>query len=235
MENTKRAIITSADGSHTVSIPGLNITYHSHHGAIKESRHVFIEAGWNELVKKGFEGKMNIFEMGFGTGLNAFLTLIEANKHGIDVHYTSVEQFPLTSEEASALNYPQVLGFEKEFHQLHASPWNREVRLTDFFTLKKIHSDLQSVLSCDDIPPVHLVYFDAFAPSVQPALWTKEIFEPLNRLMAPGGMLVTYCSKGDVKRAMKGSGFKVKKIPGPYGKRDMVRAQKPPGRGDADI
>jgi tRNA U34 5-methylaminomethyl-2-thiouridine-forming methyltransferase MnmC len=220
MEKRKREIITSGDGSHTVRIPELNTSYHSRHGAIQESVHVFIRAGLHHLVEKGWEGELNIFEMGFGTGLNAFLTLLEAQRLNLKVHYTAVEQFPLTNEEAHVLNYPDTLGHRGLFLQLHHCPWQKEERITDFFTLSKHPINLKEFSTTRSM---HLIYFDAFDPATQPEVWTVEVFEQMYSLVSPGGLLLTYCSKGDVRRAMKSAGFRIKKIPGPWGKRDMVR------------
>jgi tRNA U34 5-methylaminomethyl-2-thiouridine-forming methyltransferase MnmC len=220
----KKEIIQTADGSHTVSIPDMNVTYHSVHGAIQESKHVFIEAGLyfasGRLVRPD---KWYIFEMGFGTGLNAFLTAIWAEQNRQPIHYTAVETSPMFLEEAAKLNYSHTLGHEALFQQLHRRNWNDEVVISDFFTLEKRRT---SLLDFSTDKPFDLVYFDAFAPSAQPELWTKEVFEKLYAMLLPGGVLVTYCSKGDVKRAMKAAGFVIKKLPGPPGKREMLRAEK---------
>jgi tRNA U34 5-methylaminomethyl-2-thiouridine-forming methyltransferase MnmC len=220
----KKEIIRTADGSHTVSVPEMNVTYHSVHGAIQESIHVFIEAGLQYMSARFKESDMlRIFEMGFGTGLNAFLTAIWANEGQAKVHYTAVETSPLFLEEAATLNYADSLGHHDLFQQLHRSNWNDETRLNEFFILEKRRT---SLLDFATNKQFHLVYFDAFAPSAQPELWTKEIFEKLHSMLLPGGTLVTYCSKGDVRRAMIAAGFTVEKIPGPPGKREMLRAAK---------
>lgn len=221
MEKSKREIITSGDGSHTVRIPELNISYHSRHGAILESMHIFIRAGLHHLVEKGWEGTVRIFEMGLGTGLNAFLTLLEAERLNLKIHYTAVEPFPLSHEEAGILNYPDTLGHRDLFLRLHHCPWEKEEKITDLFTLVKHPIALAGFESAQ---PVHLIYFDAFDPLSQPEVWTVEVFRQMYSLLLPGGFLLTYCSKGDVRRAMKSAGFHIKKIPGPWGKRDMVRA-----------
>lgn len=214
-------IITTKDGSHTIQVEGSGITYHSIHGALRESMQVFIEAGlfyWKE--KFPFKNNVRIFEMGFGTALNAMLT---AQQAGIKVHYTSIEKYPLDETSFSALNYGTLLNNESLFIDLHKAAWNKTVRINDQFSIEKIHGALeqQSFNSKMDV-----IYFDAFAPTAQPELWTDSVFSKMFSLLDEGGVLVTYCSKGDVQRAMKRSGFRIEKIPGPPGKREMIRAHK---------
>jgi tRNA U34 5-methylaminomethyl-2-thiouridine-forming methyltransferase MnmC len=231
-----RQPVITKDGSHTIAIPEMNVTYHSIHGAIQESEHVFIEAGLRssgrfiefELGSKNNRpGDLNaIFEMGFGTGLNALLTLIEAEKTKQKIHYTSIELFPLTKEETKTLNYCAELNRNDllpTFNQFHECEWEKDILITPFFTFHKTNKNLTD-FTVNTI--FDLVYFDAFAPTVQPELWTKEIFEKIYSMISPGGILVTYCSKGDVRRAMIAAGFTVEKIPGPKGKREMLRAVK---------
>jgi tRNA U34 5-methylaminomethyl-2-thiouridine-forming methyltransferase MnmC len=203
----KRELRLTADGSHTIAIPDMNVTYHSTHGAIQESMHVFIQAGLQALQLPA----VRIFEMGFGTGLNALLTMQYAIT---PVYYYSVEQFPLTAEEVAGLSYGNAL---------HAYPWNEDVKISEQFTLHKAHA---SLLDVNPAQTFDLIYYDAFAPGAQPHLWTKAIFEKLFGLLVPGGILVTYCSKGDVRRAMLAAGFQVEKLAGPPGKREMLRAQR---------
>lgn len=222
----KRELVRTADGSHTISLPELNVMYHSRHGAIRESRHVFIEAGLRHLSGRleRPDRAIRIFEMGFGTGLNAFLTAIESEKAQKNIHYTAVEQFPLTQEEANHLNYTETLGHKELFAALHQSKWNEEVALHKYFILRKEHT---SLINFSTSQPFHLIYYDAFAPAAQPDLWTQNIFEKLFNLLTPGGILVTYCSKGDVRRAMIAAGFTVTKLPGPPEKREMLRGAHP--------
>jgi len=203
----KRELQLTADGSHTIAIPDMNVTYHSTHGAIQESMHVFIQAGLQALQLPA----VRIFEMGFGTGLNALLTMQHAD---IPVYYYAVEQYPLTAEEVEGLSYG---------NELHAYPWNEDVKINEQFTLHKAHVSLLSVQPEQEFD---LIYYDAFAPGAQPELWTREVFEKLYGMLAAGGILVTYCSKGDVRRAMLAAGFKVEKLTGPPGKREMLRAKK---------
>lgn len=220
----EREIIITADGSVTIAIPQLHVTYHSKHGAIQESMHVFIEAGLKPLLHQ--QETINLFEMGFGTGLNALLSLIEAEKHQQKINYQAVEAFPLEKEIVGGLNYCEQLHqpqLKPLFEQLHASPWNQSIDLTPWFTLQKDHTTLFNLSTAQLF---NLIYYDAFAPNAQPELWTVDAFTQLFNMLTAGGILVTYCSKGDVRRAMQAAGFTVEKIPGPPGKREMVRATK---------
>lgn len=220
----ERKIIITRDGSSSVSVPEMNVTYHSIHGAITESLHVFIEAGLKKATPAA--ETLSIFEMGFGTGLNALLTLLEADLSKRPIHYTTIELFPLTNEEINELNYCQQLNHPHHqvlFEKIHEDKWGEEIIVTPFFTLCKIKCSLPDYSTGQLFD---LIYFDAFAPNSQPGLWTKQVFEKLYAMMAPGGILVTYCSKGDVRRAMLEAGFNVEKIPGPPRKREMLRAIK---------
>ena len=219
----QRKLILTGDGSHTISMPELNVTYHSIHGAIQESKHVFIEAGLKSLTLAE-AAKLNIFEVGFGTGLNALLTIIEAEKLQKEIHYDTVEPFPLGSSETRSLNYCKQLGREELqpiVEQLHSCEWEKKVNITENFGFNKSRTNL---LNLETSETFELIYFDAFAPNTQPELWTNEIFEKMFAMLEPGGILVTYCSKGDVRRAMQAAGFIVEKLPGPRGKREMTRA-----------
>ena len=217
----KPELITTADGSHTLYIQELDEHYHSRYGAITESRHVFIEAGLKAV--KG--ARINIFEMGFGTGLNALLTLSEIRGSGIRVHYTGLEKYPLGDKILASLNYRSFLP-ETEgnlFHLLHKVPWNRSSAINDAFILEKIRGDIRDL----DFPErFNLVYFDAFAPDKQPELWSTGVFSRIFRSMKPGSILTTYSSKGQVRRNMAEAGFRIEKLAGPPGKRDMTRAWK---------
>lgn len=214
----------TADGSSTIAIPDMNVTYHSTHGAIQESMHVFIHAGLDAIPRN--DDPIRIFEMGLGTGLNALLTWIQADSHSRSINYTALEKFPLEPDEYSSLNYCNFLpatDCAEKFVALHGCGWETPQHLSPRFTFTKHRADLE------DFEPgqqVHLVYYDAFAPAAQPELWTAGVFEKLFTLLLPGGLLVTYCSKGDVRRAMQSAGFVIEKIPGPPGKREMVRAWK---------
>jgi tRNA U34 5-methylaminomethyl-2-thiouridine-forming methyltransferase MnmC len=222
----QRTIQLTTDGSHTVAIPSLDITYHSRHGAINESLHVFIDAGLNYWLKQQDTKQLRIFEMGFGTGLNALLTYIEAAKNNLNIHYSSIEQFPLEKEIVASLNYCETLqrnDLTELFTTMHAAEWNEDVHLSPSFTLHKIQA---SLLEMPLKEKFDLVYYDAFAPNAQPELWTVEVFKKLYDALNEGGSLVTYCSKGDVRRALIAAGFNVSKIPGPPYKREMLRAEK---------
>ena len=219
----QRTLILTGDGSHTISMPELNVTYHSIHGAIQESKHVFIEAGLKSLLP--VEGTaLNVFEMGFGTGLNALLTIIESERLQRKIYYETVEQFPVDTGEVRSLNYCEQLDREDLqpiFEQLHSCEWEKKVNITENFGFNKSRTNL---LNLETSETFELIYFDAFAPNTQPELWTNEIFEKMFAMLEPGGILVTYCSKGDVRRAMQAAGFIVEKLPGPRGKREMTRA-----------
>lgn len=220
----QRQPVITKDGSYTISIPEMNVTYHSHHGAIQESMHVFINAGLKYVSETLKLTDIYIFEMGFGTGLNALLALLEAEKNQLTIHYTTVEMFPLQVDEIILMNYCEQLhrkDLEPVFQQLHQCDWEKDISITPFFTLHKIKKDLQNFTASK---LQNLIFYDAFAPSAQPELWTKEIFEKLYKMLLPGGILVTYCSKSDVRRAMQAAGLIVEKIQGPRGKREMVRA-----------
>jgi tRNA U34 5-methylaminomethyl-2-thiouridine-forming methyltransferase MnmC len=213
----ERQIIYTDDGSTTISIPDWKVTYHSHHGAIQESSHVFIKAGLQQLP-----GDIHILEIGFGTGLNALLTLAAAEPRNI--FYETTEIYPLTTDEVAALNYCQQLqrpDLQPAFEHMHYCAWEEQIAIRPDFIFQKHNSPLQTFSGSQLF---HLIYFDAFAPTVQPELWTTEIFARLHSMMHSNGILVTYCSKSSVRRAMQAGGFRVDKIPGPYGKREMVRA-----------
>lgn len=220
----KQELQLTADGSHTLFIPEMDEHYHSVNGAIQESRHVFIEAGLQQTG--GTEIRM--LEIGFGTGLNALLTLLEAPGLGKTIHYVSVERYPLEKEIVRTLNYPQQLGPEAEplFAALHEAPWNTPVRITPYFTLHKMEADSND---CQLPDAVDLIYFDAFAPDKQPEMWNQSIFDKLYGCTSTGGILTTYCAKGSVRRMMQAAGYTVERIPGPPGKREMLRARKENG------
>jgi len=192
---------------------------------VQESKHVFIDSGLMHIAKGSTT--LNLLEVGFGTGLNALLTQIEAEIQGRPVIYTSIEAFPLPVEIWRDLNYPHLIcrgDFSSIFSSLHLASWNQEVEISTLFRLHKIHGKLE------DFQPAgktfDLVYFDAFSPAIQPELWTQAIFEKIYSAMKPGAILTTYSVKGEVTRAMKSAGFRVEKIPGPPGKRHISRASK---------
>ena len=219
----RRELIITKDGSQSISVPDLNVRYHSIHGAITESIHVFIEAGLKYALSIQKQDHINVFEMGFGTGLNAFLTLLQAPISDIWVNYETVEANPLSPNEYLQLDYADLLSPENKeiFIRLHSCAWNEECAFSQCFTMKKIFTSLLSYIPDKKFD---VIYFDAFAPLAQPELWTQAVFEKMYAMMNPGGILVTYCAKGDVRRAMMVAGFLVEKLQGPPGKREMLRA-----------
>ena len=225
-----RLPVITKDGSHTLEVPSLKATYHSRHGAIAESKHVYIEAGLKEAIKNSPKKPLQIFEMGFGTGLNALLTLIEATRSEQIIRYRASELNPLDTDLAFSLNYCNQPGLEDAlpyFQKIHTCNWEDETRITPCFSLIKTRTGLQDLLQNNLLaPPPFLVYYDAFAPASQPELWTTELFSLLFQAMDTGGIMVTYCCKGDVKRALIAAGFEVEKLKGPPGKKEMLRARK---------
>ncbi|MEI6766471.1 MAG: tRNA (5-methylaminomethyl-2-thiouridine)(34)-methyltransferase MnmD [Bacteroidota bacterium] len=225
MIDNSRKIITTEDGSHSLYMPELKEQYHSVHGALTESMHVFIHAG----LRFSLAGRntMNILEVGFGTGLNALLTFKYALRNRISVTYFAIEPFPIDSQIISQLNYPDLNELENTtavFSAMHNAPFNVSSEISEHFLLHKISERLEVYQ-----PPsafFDLVYFDAFSPAVQPELWTRDVFDIVAKSMKQGAVLVTYCCKGEVKRQLRAAGFEVTKIPGPPGKREMIRAVK---------
>jgi tRNA U34 5-methylaminomethyl-2-thiouridine-forming methyltransferase MnmC len=219
----KRKIIITSDGSSSIYLPEWDEPYHSIHGAIQEACHVFIKSGLEY-----FNGKSNlsILETGFGTGLNALITLIESQKKGIAIDYTGVEAYPVVPEEVEQLNYVeqlQVNELKEVFNDLHNVPWEEKTEITKGFKLTK---QKKSFTEIGDQNLYDLIYFDAFSPERQPELWTPEIFEKMFLSLKDNGILVTYSAKGSVRRAMQSAGFIVERLPGPPGKREMMRAVK---------
>lgn len=215
-----RELITTGDGSHTYFDNDLSEYYHSKHGAIRESQHVFIKHGLQFILDSRKLQLVHILEVGFGTGLNMLLTFLSSES--IKIQYTAIEPYPLSDVDILQLNYAEMLGSGKEvFLRLHQSEWNDWVNLNQNFKCRKIKDKIENSAFHEKF---NLVYFDAFAPQVQPELWTREIFNSMNQLLVPGGILMTYCAKGSVKRNLKSSGFKVEPLPGPPGKREITRA-----------
>ena len=218
------SLITTEDGSHSLYSSELNESYHSIHGALSESMHIFIEAGLNEVIKT--KNALNILEVGFGTGLNAFLTRFFCEDMNIQTSYYGVEAFPVSKEIYSQLNYHTILNKTNQqyFLDLHTAEWDKSVQISENFLLKKHLAPISEVSIPDNF--FDLVYFDAFAPQYQPEMWTVGIFEKIYKSMSNEAILTTYCCKGDVKRALKSVGFQIEKLPGPKGKREMLRARK---------
>lgn len=215
----ERSLRLTEDGSHTLYVEKLDESYHSIHGALQESMHVFIEQGLYTLPKP----ELRILEIGFGTGLNALLTIQFAQQKNLAVHYHAVEKYPLKKAEYSQLNFEQFIdGIPKgTLNQIHAAEWETSLPLSENFTLFKEKADFRSMN-----PPANfdLVYFDAFSPDNQPELWSTSVFSCIQKSSRQGAVLVTYTSKGVVRRTLISCGFKVEKLPGPPGKREMIRA-----------
>ncbi len=218
----KREIITTADGSKTIQITDWEEQYHSKHGAIQEAYHVFIKNGLSLFQNN----QIKILEIGFGTGLNALITLKESSSLNLHIDYTGVEAYPISKEEHQLLDYCaslDVSSLKNQFNLMHSSPWEENIKIADNFKLFKLKEDFKNI---DFENTFHLIYFDAFGARVQPELWTVPIFEKMFRALRPESYLVTYAAKGSVRRAMQEVGFKVERLPGPPGKREMLRGQK---------
>ncbi len=221
MNKPNLLLITTMDQSHTLYLPSLGEQYHSRFGAIGESSHVFIKNGYEATDKD----PLHIFEVGFGTGLNVLLTLLAAAQDHRIVFYTAIDNHPLEKKIYTRLNYPALLHTGPDlFLKIHEAPWGEEIRPTKNFRLKKIAGDFLSYRFSSSFD---LVYFDAFGPGKQPEMWTdlimQKIFEATNR----GGIFVTYAAKGAVRRSLAATGFRVERLAGPPGKREMLRAIKP--------
>ncbi|CAM3279521.1 tRNA (5-methylaminomethyl-2-thiouridine)(34)-methyltransferase MnmD [Flavobacterium longum] len=226
----KREIIRTEDGSTTIRIPDWDECYHSKHGAIQEAYHVFIKNGLSL-----FKGRpLSILEIGFGTGLNAFITAIESVHHG-SVDYVGVEAYPVSAEEIKAMNYAQAIGsgrFQDLFDAIHESGWEKPVAISGHFTLTKRQQFFHEI---SDESRFDLIYFDAFGYRVQPELWTEDIFGRMFRALKDEGVLVTYAARGVVKRNLQTVGFRVEKCPGPPGKREMMRGFKEHFNGSPEV
>lgn len=212
----------TADGSYTLYVPELDEHYHSVKGALTESQHIFIEMG----LKHSPAPEPRILEIGLGTGLNAFLTLLAAEEMQRKVHYTGIERYPLAEETLRQLDYPSIVGkkHEEDYYAIHQAPWEKETILSPWFTLHKIEGDFtrHTFQKGYDI-----IYFDAFAPEKQPEMWEQALFNTLYNVLNEGGILTTYCAKGVVRRMLQTAGFTVERLPGPPGgKREILRATK---------
>ena len=220
----KKEIVKTRDGSNTIFVPEFDETYHSTHGAIQESLHVFIRSG---LKFKTELNDINVLEVGFGTGLNALLSFVDSEDTNRNIKYTSLEAYPLQWDLVSKLNYIDIIfngKYSEIYKKIHTCDWESFYELSPYFTLRKQNVKLQNILFDNEFD---IIYFDAFAPRVQPELWTEQIFTSMYKALKPGGILVTYCAKGSVKRALRYVGFELQSIPGPPGKREMSRAIKP--------
>lgn len=217
-------MLKTGDGSFTLHLPEWDEQYHSKHGAIAEALHVFIAQGFNHWFSENKLDEISILEIGFGTGLNSFLTFLETQKTNKKVNYTGVEAYPLQIQEIEKLNYAVLLNAsEEKFLQLHTSSWEEKMIISENFLLtkqKKLFSEIT------DKNNVDLIYFDAFGIRVQPELWTEAIFGIMYAALKPKGILVTYAANGNARRAMQSVGFQVERLCGPPGKKEMLRGTK---------
>jgi hypothetical protein len=220
---------TTEDGSLTLYAPTFGEHYHSMHGAVQESEHIYLGLALRERMSSWQEGDapLRLFEVGFGTGLNALLSWREAEERHIPLWYYSIEKFPITPELYEALHY-EGLGEEREVKdqllRLHTAPWDEAIELSPFFTLYKLRGDLTT---CTFPERLSVIYYDAFSPESQPELWAEELFQRLGKVASSGAILSTYCAKGEVRRRLQRSGFLVERLPGPPGKREVLRGRIP--------
>ncbi len=214
--------MTTGDGSKTIHMPELNEQYHSKHGALQEALHVFIDMGLKPLLESQKDAStLNISEFGFGTGLNTMLTAQLPTE--TTINYTGIEAFPVTVEELEAMNYGELLNDPDLFQTIHKANWEQWNPITGNFQLLKHQSKFEDLQGKGD---QDLIYFDAFGPRTQPELWTVDIFEICHSMLKTGGFLTTYCAQGQARRNMITAGFEVERLPGPPGKREMLRARK---------
>jgi tRNA U34 5-methylaminomethyl-2-thiouridine-forming methyltransferase MnmC len=220
----QRSIVTTGDGSKTIHIEEWNENYHSTHGAVQEAKHVFLSYGLSLFADKQ---EVSIFEVGFGTGLNAILTYEYAQENHLAIHYNSIEAYPVSETELNLLDYTSLFDksdLKEVYTKLHSVSWDQDELISSDFVLHKIHQKMEDYTF--PINQFDLIYFDAFGPRVQEQMWTPEIFQKLYDSLKEGGVLVTYCAKGQVKRDLKSVGFNVETLPGPPGKREMTRGRK---------
>ena len=212
---------TTSDGSHTLYLPELDEHYHSIHGAVQESMFIFIKNGFDFCIAS----PLNILEIGFGTGLNALLTAIRSMPGNREVNYTSIEKYPLEDSIVNSLNHYKFAGKRGReiFHLIHSAPWNTITKICGNFNLRKIETDFTKT---NLEGSYDLIYFDAFGPDKQSEMWTVELFRSISDVTKKSGVLVTYSAKGQVKRNLRACGFEVTLLPGPPGKRQMIRAIK---------
>ena len=221
----QRKIVITADGSSSLFDHEIDEYFHSHYGAIQESKHIFIQAGFLHDDIQNREN-ISILEIGFGTGLNCYLTYLQNFEMDKSIYYEGIELHPLCSDEYTKLNYPEQLNRETTqdiFLKLHQSSWNQEIEVDKKFTLFKRDQSFEIVALTPN--QFDLVYFDSFSPDKQPEMWNH--FSKIFDSMKPGAILVTYCTKGIVKRALRSVGFFIEKLAGPIGKREILRAFKP--------
>lgn len=213
----------TGDGSHTIYLPEIDEHYHSVHGAVQESRHIYIEQGLLQLDKN----EISILEIGFGTGLNAFLTFGYSRLRKLQINYTSIEKYPLAEKEYSQLNYPALVfpEFEAVFRKIQSAEWDVWCEPEAGFRIKKIHSDLLSI-AFNPEEKYDLIYYDAFAPGKQPEMWSDLVLNKVASTLKQNGLLLTYCAKGVVRRSLAEAGLAMERIPGPKGKKEILRGKK---------
>ena len=217
----KHEIIQTNDGSTTIHLPEWNESYHSKHGAIQEAYHVFIKNGLDS-----FQGiSISVLEIGFGTGLNGFITYLESKKNKQSVDYVGVEAYPVDLDVAMKMNYPDKIDATQSlvFKQIHECNWEQKIQISEYFSLTKRKQFFQDI---QDVAAFDLIYFDAFGFRVQPELWSDAIFATMHKALKPNGVLVTYACRTSIKNAMLSAGFSVEKLVGAPGKREMLRANK---------
>ena len=221
----KRSIIRTSDGSKTIQIKDWDEQYHSIHGALQEAKHVYLEAGFKTYLNRFPNLKnLNVLEIGFGTGLNAYLTAFESTKYPIKTYYHAIEAYPLKEQELKDLEYDKLSDLDPLiFHKIHDCSWGNMNQISTEFSIIKRKEFFSEI---NDINFFDIVYFDAFGPRVQPELWGVEIFLKMYNALKLNGVLVTYSAKGSVRRTMQNLGFKVERINGPVGKREMLRSTK---------
>jgi len=217
-------LAVTEDGTHTIYHQELKEHYHSIHGALQESRHVFITHGLHPMINQA--ASLSILEVGFGSGLNAYLSLIESERSACKLAYDTLEAFPISLENAALLNYPNLLEVHadaEQFLALHCCAWEKPISINSHFEFTKYLTKLEDFVA---VKNYDLIFFDAFSPAVQPELWTEQQFKKLFDVLNSNGRLVTYCAKGEVKRNLKKVGFTIQSFPGPPGKREMTVAFK---------
>jgi tRNA U34 5-methylaminomethyl-2-thiouridine-forming methyltransferase MnmC len=221
----KRTIITTSDGSKTIQIEGWNEQYHSIHGALQEAKHVYINAGLKTFLERQTkQNTLTLLEIGFGTGLNALLTALESLNISQEICYHGIEAYPVAADELQALEYDLLIGSDPSiFRQIHSCSWEETQKILPHFSIVKRQAFFSDIAEANAFD---VIYFDAFGPRVQPHLWTETIFKKMYKALRPNGLLVTYCAKGSVRRCMQAVGFEVERLPGPPGKREMLRAIK---------
>lgn len=219
----EREIIETADGSKTLFIPDMDEQYHSVNGAITESEYVFLKQGYLHHPSK----KTVVFEVGFGTGLNALLTALKAEEQKRPTTFYTIEKYPVTSQEVEHLEYGKIISgkAQKLFFHLHEAPWEETIQINDYFSIHKIKADL-TTYDFKEIPGIDIVYFDAFGPDKQSSMWQTNIFETIYNASAKNSTFVTYSAKGVIRRSLQSCGYSMERLPGPPGKRQMLRGTK---------